>query len=315
MNADLPTTGKLIFETTLGEIDIELWCKECPIITRRFLELCEGGFFNGKSVFKVFKGQFVVLGEVGIDLTDKFEYESNSRLKFKRRGMVGLFNDDEYARSIESPNQIFITMDKIGDFDRYTLFGKVVNNTIYNLIEIQNFEVDHNFCPKLPIRIVKTIVIMNPFLKSKIVDQKIQRLLSSAHSQPLSDSNANKLINNRNLLSFYQDADNGSGIGASATLDFDYKELVKKRKNSFRDSRIAKINRDSECINSLDDQGVSEDNRSTQDKPERHQYVNKEKESLKIDQMETIEKLKEFSVRLKKSLRPNNDKWYNKDRF
>lgn len=45
MNLDLPKSGKLIFETTIREIDIESWCKECQIVKRRFLELRESSFF------------------------------------------------------------------------------------------------------------------------------------------------------------------------------------------------------------------------------------------------------------------------------
>ena len=35
-----PTSGKVILHTTHGEIDIELFSKECPLACRAFVQLC-----------------------------------------------------------------------------------------------------------------------------------------------------------------------------------------------------------------------------------------------------------------------------------
>ncbi|KAL7468951.1 hypothetical protein ACHAXS_009190 [Conticribra weissflogii] len=39
-------TGRLVFETTHGPIDIQLFCKECPTTCRTFLQLCLDGYFT-----------------------------------------------------------------------------------------------------------------------------------------------------------------------------------------------------------------------------------------------------------------------------
>jgi hypothetical protein len=38
-----PTTGKVVLTTDCGDIDIELWCKECPKACRNFIQLCQEG--------------------------------------------------------------------------------------------------------------------------------------------------------------------------------------------------------------------------------------------------------------------------------
>jgi peptidyl-prolyl cis-trans isomerase SDCCAG10 len=39
--------------TSLGEIEIELWSKECPKACRNFVQLCFEGFFNGTIFHRV----------------------------------------------------------------------------------------------------------------------------------------------------------------------------------------------------------------------------------------------------------------------
>jgi peptidyl-prolyl cis-trans isomerase SDCCAG10 len=39
-------TGRVIFDTTHGPIDIKLFCKECPTTTRSFLQLCIDGYYD-----------------------------------------------------------------------------------------------------------------------------------------------------------------------------------------------------------------------------------------------------------------------------
>ncbi|OII74699.1 peptidyl-prolyl cis-trans cyclophilin-type family protein [Cryptosporidium ubiquitum] len=312
MNSDLPTSGKLIFETTLGEIDIELWCKECPIITRRFLELCENGFFNGNSIKKVFKGQFIVLGRLEMDSKNKFELECNSRLKFKHRGMLGLFNEDEYSTSIESQYHIFITLDKIKDFNKYTLFGKIANDTIYNLMDIQNVEVDDQFSPKLPVKIIKTVIIMNPFAKYKVIDEKLQKFSDSTDFKFYVDLKKNKLINNRNLLSFYKD-DEESNSKNRIVFNSDYKQSLKKNQNDLKDNTSRNIGKKFETCHLEDPIIKNNEEASAQNNETKELKRNNKSESFKKNDKETVDKLREFSKRLKTSLKSNNEEWYNRN--
>ena len=42
-----PTEGKVLLTTTHGEIEIELWAKECPKACRNFVGLCLEGYYDG----------------------------------------------------------------------------------------------------------------------------------------------------------------------------------------------------------------------------------------------------------------------------
>ncbi|KIK54262.1 hypothetical protein GYMLUDRAFT_916660 [Collybiopsis luxurians FD-317 M1] len=42
----LPTSGRMIMDTTVGEIDVELWSKETPKACRNFLALAMEGHYD-----------------------------------------------------------------------------------------------------------------------------------------------------------------------------------------------------------------------------------------------------------------------------
>ncbi len=57
------TTGRVIINTTSGPIDINLWCKECPTITRTFLQLCLDGYYNGMIFHRIINNFLIQSGE------------------------------------------------------------------------------------------------------------------------------------------------------------------------------------------------------------------------------------------------------------
>jgi len=56
-----PCEGKVCLETTVGEIDIELWSKECPKACRNFVQLCLEGYYDKTKFFRVVP-DFIVQG-------------------------------------------------------------------------------------------------------------------------------------------------------------------------------------------------------------------------------------------------------------
>ncbi len=61
-------------------------------------------------------------------------------------------------------SQFFITFDQCNYLDyKHTIFGKIVGETIFNLINIQNQETDDKDKPIDPIYIISTNVVHNPF--------------------------------------------------------------------------------------------------------------------------------------------------------
>eukprot|EP00210_Caulerpa_lentillifera_P005559 g5318.t1 len=131
-----------------------------------------------------------------------FKDEFHSRLKFTHRGIVACANQN-------APNtnnsQFFITLDRCEDLDnRYTIFGKVVGDTIFNVIRISEVPVDSRSRPLEPIGIEGCEVLWNPF---EDIIPRIQK--PSTESQEDSDQQITrqkkKGVKNLALLSFGED--------------------------------------------------------------------------------------------------------------
>lgn len=56
-----PTNGKVILKTTHGDLDIELWSKECPKACRNFVQLCLEGYYDKTTFHRIVKG-FLIQG-------------------------------------------------------------------------------------------------------------------------------------------------------------------------------------------------------------------------------------------------------------
>lgn len=75
--------------------------KNAKLLKEDFLNCVKVVFFDWNSIKKIFKGQFIVLGKLEIDFKYKHGLEYCSRLKFKYCQVLELFNEDNYASSIE----------------------------------------------------------------------------------------------------------------------------------------------------------------------------------------------------------------------
>lgn len=66
--------------------------------------------------------------------------EIHSRLRFARRGLVALANNGKD----DNGSQFFFTLDATPELQgKHTIFGKVVGETLYNLIKLNELMVDH----------------------------------------------------------------------------------------------------------------------------------------------------------------------------
>lgn len=50
-----PTQGKVVIQTSYGDIDIELWPKEAPLACRNFVQLCLEGYYDNTLIHRVIK--------------------------------------------------------------------------------------------------------------------------------------------------------------------------------------------------------------------------------------------------------------------
>ncbi|KAI0978408.1 hypothetical protein GJ496_010860 [Pomphorhynchus laevis] len=164
-----PTSGKVLIKSTVGDLDIELWSKECPHACRNFIQLCLDGFYDNTIFHRVVPG-FIVqggdptgTGESGsAAFGQPFKDEFHSRLRFSRRGLVGVAKSND-----ENGSQFFLTLDETSELDhKHTLFGKVVGNTIFNMLRLADGEIE-NERPVYPHKIISTEVLANPFCDLK----------------------------------------------------------------------------------------------------------------------------------------------------
>ncbi|KIR33025.1 peptidyl-prolyl isomerase CWC27 [Cryptococcus deuterogattii MMRL2647] len=162
------TNGKVIIDTTAGEIEVELWGKECPKAVRNFLALTMEGYYDGVLFHRVVPGFIIQSGDpTGTGMGgesfygEPFQDEIHGRLKFNRRGLLGMANNG--SRN-SNTSQFFITLDAAPELtNKHTMFGKVVGNTIFNVLNIGNLDTDKEEKPLIPPKIRRIHIIENPF--------------------------------------------------------------------------------------------------------------------------------------------------------
>lgn len=174
-----PTKGKVILTTSCGEIEIELWPKEAPKACRNFVQLCIEKYYDNVIFHRVIK-DFIVqggdksgTGQQGETIYgEKFQDEFHSRLKFHHRGIVACAGTNS-----KNDSQFFITLDKTESLNyKHTIFGKVVGQTIFNVLKMNELEIIDDK-PKYPPKIIKTEVIWNPFddIVPRFVSPKLEK--------------------------------------------------------------------------------------------------------------------------------------------
>ncbi|OJT15371.1 Peptidyl-prolyl isomerase CWC27 [Trametes pubescens] len=164
----LPTRGRVIIETTAGEIDIELWSKETPKTCRNFLALAMEGYYDGVIFHRIVPDFLVQTGDrTGTGgggesfYGEPFEDEIHPRLRFAHRGLVAMANN---GAKNSNDSQFFITLDRADELHgKHTLFGRVIGDTIYNVLKIGEMEIDANERPLYPPKIKRIRIIDNPF--------------------------------------------------------------------------------------------------------------------------------------------------------
>lgn len=175
----------MLLKTSVGDIEIELWCREAPKACRNFIQLCMEGYYNDTIFHRVVKGFIAQGGDPNGDGSGgesiygaPFKDEFHTRLRFTRRGLVASAN----AGRDDNGSQFFFTLGEAPELqNQHTIFGKVVGDTIYNMIKLGDGLIDHNERPMYPNKILKTTVLLNPFddivsrVQKKDTDSKEKR--------------------------------------------------------------------------------------------------------------------------------------------
>ncbi|PSR80371.1 hypothetical protein PHLCEN_2v6756 [Hermanssonia centrifuga] len=175
----LPTRGRVIIDTTVGEIDVELWSKvRCRLFlyeekikhslqhikgnTKDMSEFPHPG--DGRVVpnFLVQTGDKTGTGGGGESIYgEPFEDEIHPRLRFAHRGIIAMANN---GTKNSNDSQFIITLDRADELHgKHTLFGRVIGDTIYNVLKIGGMEIDANERPLYPPKIKTIRIVDNPF--------------------------------------------------------------------------------------------------------------------------------------------------------
>ena len=171
-NLEPQPTAQVLLSTTSGDILLELFAKQTPITSRNFLQLCIDGCYDNTIFHRLVPG-FIVqggdptgTGEGGeaIYPGGLFEDEFHSRLKFNRRGLLGMANT---GRKNDNGSQFFLTLGTTPELEgKNTMFGRVVGETIYNLMAMGDAELaggEGNERPLYPTKVTSATVLVNPF--------------------------------------------------------------------------------------------------------------------------------------------------------
>ncbi|RHZ89882.1 hypothetical protein Glove_9g107 [Diversispora epigaea] len=223
------TSGKVILHTTAGDINMELFAKETPKACRNFVQLCLEGQYDGTIFHRIVSGFIIQGGDptgtgfggesiYGAPFADEF----HTRLRFVRRGLVAMANSGKN----DNRSQFFITLDRADELQNVnTIFGKVVGDTIFNVLKIGELEVDKNERPLYPPKILSTEVIGNPFddiIPRITVAEKIAQ--KSGSVTKVEEPSKKKLKKNVALLSFGEEVqedenDNDSSLKIKSSHD------------------------------------------------------------------------------------------------
>lgn len=231
-NLEPQPTASLILHTTLGDLSVELFAKQTPLASRNFLQLCLDGYYDDTIFHRLVPGFILQGGDptgtgnggesiydggaYGGDLDPwpmdqrrgknagpmgvNFKDEAHSRLKFNRRGLLGMANE---SKPDTNGSQFFFTLDKAPELDgKNTMFGRVVGDTIYNLAHMGEAEVaEGSERPVYPIKITGVEVLVNPFEDMK----KRERVAARSQQQVVSSKPQKKKkpkAGGKKLLSF-----------------------------------------------------------------------------------------------------------------
>jgi peptidyl-prolyl cis-trans isomerase SDCCAG10 len=171
-NLEPQPTAKVILQTTAGDIALELFGKQAPLATRNFLQHCLDGYYNN-TIFHRLVPNFIIqggdptgTGSGGISALDNgepFEDEFHSRLKFNRRGLLGMANEGKDSNG----SQFFITLGSTPELQgKHTMFGRIEGETIYNLMkmaEVEMTEEEGSERPMYPTKVTGSEILVNPF--------------------------------------------------------------------------------------------------------------------------------------------------------
>jgi peptidyl-prolyl cis-trans isomerase SDCCAG10 len=218
-NLEPQPTAKVVLQTTAGDILLELFAKQIPLAARNFLQHCLDGYYDNTIFHRIVPG-FIIQGgdptgsghggESALGSGEPFADEFHSRLKYNRRGLLGMANS---GTKNDNGSQFFITLGETPELaGKNTLFGRIVGDTIFNVLKISEAELTHEGSdrPLYPTKITGSEILVNPF------DDMVRRERKAKPALPVEKSSKKKTKRKigKALLSFGDDGGVGDDMPA-----------------------------------------------------------------------------------------------------
>ena len=167
-------------ETSMGNIDIELYEEDMPETVKNFLSYVDSGFYDGTIFNQVIQDTLIMGGGYNRDLSkkerkDPIKNESKKGL-LNERGTVAMLH-------LSSPNtatsEFFINLIHNSQFDYktfnigYAVFGKVTNETMGTLDSINYVPVGSEgmfkYMPNTAVEIIKAYRIQDSYSTGSVL--------------------------------------------------------------------------------------------------------------------------------------------------
>ncbi|RDW92876.1 putative peptidyl-prolyl cis-trans isomerase [Aspergillus mulundensis] len=223
-------TASATLNTTFGPLHIALFAKQTPLTCRNFLQHCMDNYYAG-TIFHRIVPDFIIQGGdpkgTGSGGTSIYEYpefeydpdardpnekvvlrdELHSRLRFNRRGLVGMAKSEDGTYG----SQFFITL---ANTERElngqcTLFGRIEGDTLYNMLKIADAErIEGTERPVYPVKVTSCEVgDLGPFV-DKVKKRQIVATGAKTEEKPAAKKKK-KAKPGKALLSFGGDDEEG----------------------------------------------------------------------------------------------------------
>ncbi|CCE64703.1 hypothetical protein TPHA_0I01990 [Tetrapisispora phaffii CBS 4417] len=263
MSVEPQTTAKCVVSTSKGNLNIEFWAKECPLITKHFLEVCVTGNINKNKFVKLSNNNDLLVLEQsennGSELDEvKIRKEKNNRLKFNRGGLV--------AWDLRNNNMV-ITVNEL-DFMKkndvikdLVIFGKLVDQTIYTFRDICDTELNDASEFMYPVDIKSTEITIPYFKDLNKLESRLSPFDNSNKAIPPKPVNKNKSYKIRVLYDEDSDEDLDANLNNTKALPL-RKKMKIKLSSSIQDSkgRMSDRNRNTNINKNDDDVNIDSHN-------------------------------------------------------
>ncbi|KAK3077466.1 hypothetical protein LTS18_010186 [Coniosporium uncinatum] len=122
-NLEPQPTAKVLLTTTSDDILLELFASQTPLASRNFLQHCLDGYYGATIFHRLVPGFIVQGGESAVNDGKPFADEFHTRLKFNRRGLLGMANGGGRG---DNGSQFFLTLGPTPELQgKHTMFGRV----------------------------------------------------------------------------------------------------------------------------------------------------------------------------------------------